>query len=142
MHPVPRRRVLSAALAIATGLTLLPQPASAATTGTLSLPAPTGPYRVGATALDLKDTSRADPWVPTDPARELMVTLWYPTHVAHGTTIPYATAAESEGYLNGKHLGFRPNGYIPALFDLTPHLKAGQNVLAVKVDDKIGRAHV
>src|SRR4051794_8513039 len=38
-------------------------------------------------------------------------------------------------YLNGKHLGFRPNGYIPALFDLTPHLKTGPNVLAVKVND-------
>ena len=110
MHPVPRRRVLGAALAIATGLALLPQSASAATTGTLSLPAPTGPYRVGATALDLKDTSRADPWVPTDPARELMVSLWYPTHAGHGTTMAYATAAESEGYLNGKHL----TDYLPS----------------------------
>jgi dienelactone hydrolase len=104
MHLVPRRRVLGAALAIATGLTVLPQPASAATTVVLSLPAPTGPHHVGATVLDLKDTSRADPWVPTDPARELMVTMWYPTDVNHGTTIQYETPAESEGYVAGKHL--------------------------------------
>lgn len=104
MHFVPRRRVLGAALAIATGLTVLPQPASAATTVVLSLPAPTGPHHVGATVLDLKDTSRTDPWVPTDPARELMVTMWYPTDVKHGTTIQYETPGESEGYVAGKHL--------------------------------------
>ena len=104
MHCVPRRRVLGAALAIATGLTFLPQPASAATTVVLSLPAPTGPHHVGATVLDLTDTSRADPWVPTDPARELMVTMWYPTNVNHGTTIQYEAPAESEGYIAGKHL--------------------------------------
>jgi dienelactone hydrolase len=104
MHLVPRRRVLGAALALATGLTVLPQPASAATTVVLSLPAPTGPRHVGATVLDLKDTSRADPWVPTDPTRELMVTMWYPTNVNHGTTIQYETPAESEGYVTGKHL--------------------------------------
>ena len=104
MHLVSRRRVLGAALAIATGLTVLPQPASAATTVVLSLPAPTGPHHVGATMLDLKDTSRADPWVPTDPARELMVTMWYPTDVNHGTTIQYETPAESQGYVAGKHL--------------------------------------
>jgi dienelactone hydrolase len=104
MYLVPRRRVLGAALAIATGLTVLPQPAIAATTVVLSLPAPTGPHHVGATVLDLKDTSRADPWVPTDPARELMVTMWYPTNVNHGTRIQYETLAESEGYVTGKHL--------------------------------------
>ncbi|MDT7803898.1 MAG: hypothetical protein QOI78_7331 [Actinomycetota bacterium] len=104
MHLVHRGRVLGAALAIATGLTVLPQPASAAATVALSLPAPTGPHRVGATVLDLKDPSRADPWVPSDPARELMVTLWYPTDVKHGSTIPYETREESEGYVAGKHI--------------------------------------
>jgi dienelactone hydrolase len=101
---LPRRRILGAALAVATGLTLLSQPAGATTSTTLLIPAPTGAHHVGATALDLKDTSRADPWVPTDPARELMVTMFYPTNVNHGTTIPYETAAESEGYIAGKHL--------------------------------------
>ena len=104
MHRIPRRRVLGAALAIAMGLTVFAQPAGAANTVVLSIPAPTGPHHVGATTLDLTDTSRADPWVPTEPARELMVTMWYPTDVDHGTTIQYETPAESEGYVAGKHL--------------------------------------
>lgn len=98
------RHVLISALAVTTVLTVSPQPAIAAATVVLSVPAPTGPHHVGATVLDLKDTSRADPWVPTDPARELMVTMWYPTDVNHGTTIRYETPAESEGYVAGKHL--------------------------------------
>lgn len=104
MHLVSGRRVLGAALATAVGLTVLPLPASAATVPVLSIPAPTGPHHVGATMLDLKDTSRADPWVPSDPARELMVTMWYPTDATRGTTIRYETTAESEGYVAGKHL--------------------------------------
>jgi len=68
---VPLRRILGAALAVATGLTLVAQPASAATSDTLSLPPPTGPHQVGASSVYLKDTSRADPWVPSQPAREL-----------------------------------------------------------------------
>jgi predicted dienelactone hydrolase len=43
----------------------------------LSLPAPTGPYPVGATELHLVDRDRADPWVAGRP-RELMTTVWYP----------------------------------------------------------------
>jgi predicted dienelactone hydrolase len=43
----------------------------------LRLPAPTGPYRVGATELHLVDGDRPDPWVTGRP-RELMVTVWYP----------------------------------------------------------------
>jgi dienelactone hydrolase len=42
--------------------------------------------------------------VPTDPARELMVTMWYPTDVDHGSTIRYETPAESAGYVAGKHI--------------------------------------
>jgi dienelactone hydrolase len=104
MHLICRRRVLGAALAIVTGLTVMPQSASATTTVALSLPAPAGPHRLGATVLDLKDTSRADPWVPTDPARELMVTMWYPTDVNRGSTIQYETLEESEGYVAGKQI--------------------------------------
>jgi hypothetical protein len=44
----------------------------------LSLPAPTGPHRVGTTSLHLVDDSRIDPLAPTPRARELMVRLWYP----------------------------------------------------------------
>ncbi len=40
----------------------------------------------------------------------------------------------SEVYLNGHLLGKRPNGYMSFMYDLTPHLKDGDNVLAVRVD--------
>ncbi len=40
-------------------------------------------------------------------------------------------------YLNGQHLGFHPYGYTSFHYDLTPHLRYGdeENVLAVRVDD-------
>ncbi|WP_443939401.1 beta-galactosidase GalB [Pedobacter sp. MW01-1-1] len=41
----------------------------------------------------------------------------------------------SEVYLNGKLLGKRPYGYISFSYELTPYLKEGKNVLAVKVDN-------
>ena len=40
----------------------------------------------------------------------------------------------SEVYLNGHLLGKRPNGYASFMYDLTPYLKKGDNVLAVRVD--------
>lgn len=40
----------------------------------------------------------------------------------------------SEVYLNGHLLGKRPNGYISFLYDMTPYLKEGDNVLAVRID--------
>ena len=40
----------------------------------------------------------------------------------------------SEVYLNGHLLGKRPNGYISFMYDLTPYLRQGDNVLAVRVD--------
>ena len=40
----------------------------------------------------------------------------------------------SEVYLNGHLLGRRPNGYISFLYDMTPYLNEGDNVLAVRVD--------
>lgn len=40
----------------------------------------------------------------------------------------------SEVYLNGHLLGKRPNGYISFLYDMTPYLKEGENVLSVRVD--------
>lgn len=42
--------------------------------------------------------------------------------------------ANCDVWLNGTHLGFNPNGYMPFGFDLTPHLAAsGENVLALRV---------
>jgi len=40
----------------------------------------------------------------------------------------------SEVWLNGHSLGKRPNGYIPFQYELTPFLKKGKNIVAVKVD--------
>ena len=72
--------VVGVVLAVAAGKWL---PAPAAHAGTdatprLSLPAPTGPHRVGTTSLHLVDDSRTDPLAPTPRVRELMVRLWYP----------------------------------------------------------------
>ncbi len=40
----------------------------------------------------------------------------------------------SEVYLNGQLLGKRPNGYVSFLYDLTPYLRDGENLLSVRVD--------
>ena len=40
----------------------------------------------------------------------------------------------SDVWINGHHLGKRPYGYISFSYDLTPYLKKGSNVLAVRVD--------
>ncbi|NBE55062.1 alpha/beta hydrolase [Streptomyces sp. YC537] len=60
------------------------------------LPRPTGPRAVGTTALHLTDESRPDPWVAGADARELMVSLWYPTSSPHGRRAQYMTPTESE----------------------------------------------
>lgn len=45
----------------------------------------------------------------------------------------------SDVWINGHHLGFRPNGYISFQYNLTPYLNYGQqkNVIAVKVDNSV-----
>ncbi|MEV7196725.1 hypothetical protein AB0N81_33730 [Streptomyces sp. NPDC093510] len=45
---------------------------------TAHLPAPTGPYEIGTASARLVDRSRHDPWVPSRPYRELMISVWYP----------------------------------------------------------------
>ncbi|MEU8661540.1 alpha/beta hydrolase family protein [Actinoplanes philippinensis] len=74
----------------------------------LHLPPPTGRYAVGATDVYLKDTSRPDPWVPEQTARELMVTLWYPTNTRHGTRAEFLSAEESRLLVEGKHVPVTP----------------------------------
>lgn len=41
----------------------------------------------------------------------------------------------SDVWINGRHLGKRPFGYIGFHYDLTPHLVEGRNVVAVRVDN-------
>ncbi|MEU4521481.1 esterase [Amycolatopsis sp. NPDC024027] len=75
-----------------------------ARTSTPYLPAPTGDRPVGSTAVYLKDTSRPDPWVPSVPYRELMVSLFYPAASAKGPKTQYLTAEESAALLQGSGL--------------------------------------
>jgi beta-galactosidase len=43
--------------------------------------------------------------------------------------------ANSDVWINGQHLGHRPNGYVSFNYDITDHVKFGEdNVLAVKAD--------
>jgi beta-galactosidase len=45
---------------------------------------------------------------------------------------------KSDVWVNGHHLGFRPNGYISFRYELTPYLNfGGNNVIAVKVDNAV-----
>jgi beta-galactosidase/beta-glucuronidase len=46
----------------------------------------------------------------------------------------------SEVFINGVSVGKRPNGYVSFMYDLTPHLKIGQeNLLSVRVDHSLER---
>ncbi|GGO62845.1 alpha/beta hydrolase family protein [Nonomuraea cavernae] len=76
--------------------------------GPATLPAPTGPHPVGTIALYLKDISRPDPWNLDADARELKVTLWYPTEQRDGQHAPYMTPKESELLLKGTGIASAP----------------------------------
>lgn len=82
---------------------------SFAMTSTPYLPAPTGSHPVGSTSVYLKDTSRPDPWTPSVPYRELMVSLLYPAASAHGPKTRYMTPAESAAMLDGSGLDVAPD---------------------------------
>jgi beta-galactosidase len=41
----------------------------------------------------------------------------------------------SDVWINGVHLGHRPNGYVGFVYDITQHLLPGVNVVAVRVDN-------
>lgn len=45
--------------------------------------------------------------------------------------------ANSDVWINGHHLGKRPNGYSALHYELTPYLVAGKNILAVRADNSI-----
>ncbi|MGB3441804.1 MAG: alpha/beta hydrolase [Actinophytocola sp.] len=86
------------AMLIALALVLSATPA-AAEQAPPALPAPTGTHPVGTTSLYLKDISRPDPWVPSVPYRELMVSVFYPASRSHGPRTQYVTPAESAALL-------------------------------------------
>jgi dienelactone hydrolase len=131
MAHLPRRRLVGAAIAVASGLLLLgTNTATAAASDTLHLLRPTGPSAVGATNIYLKDTSRPDPWVPEMNARELMITVWYPTSARHGTRAQYMTPEESKLFLEGKRLT-----------DLPPDILSTVQTNAYADAQPAGRAH-
>jgi hypothetical protein len=53
----------------------------------VTLPAPSGPYRVGRAVYDWTDAARGDPYAPArGTPRELSVWVWYPADPARGAT--------------------------------------------------------
>jgi beta-galactosidase len=43
----------------------------------------------------------------------------------------------SDVWINGHHLGQYPNGYMSFHYDLTPHIKSGENIITVRVDNAL-----
>ncbi|MGW7006826.1 alpha/beta hydrolase [Streptomyces sp. NPDC054933] len=77
-------------------------PGATGAPGELTLPAPTGPYRVGMVNLHLRDQTRTDPWEPGNKLRELMVSLWYPaTDTAHHPAAPWMQSLAAAHFLAG-----------------------------------------
>jgi beta-galactosidase len=58
-----------------------------------------------------------------------------PTAARRAFVVFDGVMANSDVYLNGELLGHRPYGYVSFEYELTPHLQAGKNVIAVRVDD-------
>jgi dienelactone hydrolase len=81
-----RRTLLATALtagaAVPLGAAAVPLgaagPAWAMAPAMLTLPRPTGPYRIGTVSLHLVDRSRPDPVAGAGRHRELMISVWYP----------------------------------------------------------------
>ncbi|MDF2269283.1 alpha/beta hydrolase [Streptomyces coacervatus] len=84
-------------LSAASSQAATPAPAvtAAVTDVHLTLPRPTGPHAVGLSTLDLVDTHRQDPWVPSAGPRRLMVSVFYPARPGTGAPAPYMTAEEA-----------------------------------------------
>jgi beta-galactosidase len=80
-------------------------------------------------------TTGSGAWLPSGVA-------WYRKHF----TVPAADAGKrvfiefdgvmdlSKVWINGQQLGYRPNGYSSFRYELTPYLKAGDNVISVRAD--------
>jgi hypothetical protein len=62
-----------------------------------TLPPPTGNLHMGVVPLHLVDRSRPDPWVSSQPVRELMVSVWYPARRTHAQPGLPVAAAERVG---------------------------------------------
>ena len=116
--PVPRRSALATGLALPLGLLIAgcssdnahqashpahparsSQPTRPRLSTRLTLPPPTGPFQIGTVSLHLIDTSRPDPWVPSDRTRQLMIQIWYPAdHADSYPRAPYTTPATARAW--------------------------------------------
>ncbi|MFF4508064.1 alpha/beta hydrolase family protein [Streptomyces sp. NPDC001401] len=111
-----RAAMLSAVAAVA----LSAVPARAAAAGArgagpvrLTLPAPGGPYPVGTVSLRLVDASRADPWVASQPYRELMIGIRYPARSVGGyPAAPQMLPGEAAGFAALNNLTDVPSGRV------------------------------
>ncbi|MGC4813161.1 alpha/beta hydrolase family protein [Micromonospora sp. DT228] len=114
-----RRGLVGAALA--TGVSLPLGIAGRATAATadpglvrLTLPQPTGPYRVGTVSLHLVDRSQPDPLAGPGRYRELMVSVWYPARdVRRYPRAPWMTPASMRALLDSA--GFAPDAALAPL---------------------------
>lgn len=91
MCRAPRLLLITATAAVATvviGLAGAIAYASVQSQRPVTLPAPTGPHRVGRTVYDWTDLARSDPYAPRPSTpRELSVWVWYPADPAPGTPV-------------------------------------------------------
>ncbi|WP_406440244.1 hydrolase [Streptomyces sp. NBC_01613] len=97
-----RATLLSAAAALA--LSAVPARAASAGPGKagsvrLTLPTPSGPYVVGTVSLHLVDASRCDPWITSQPYRQLMIGIRYPARTVAGyPAAPQMLPGEAAGF--------------------------------------------
>ena len=59
-----------------------------------------------------------------------------PSTASHVTIYFDGVYMNSDVYINGHFLGNHPYGYTPFSYDLTPYLKNGENILAVRVNNE------
>lgn len=71
--------VAASARATSRPASALPTPSHRAKGVTLTLPAPSGRHATGESSFRLVDGRRTDPWVPGQPYRELMISVFYPS---------------------------------------------------------------
>ncbi len=70
---------------------------------------------------------------------------WYRKHFVLPKSVVSKTAwiefdgvyQNSDVWINGQHLGHYPNGYMSFYYDLTPYIKAGENIITVRVDNSL-----
>ncbi|WEV27863.1 alpha/beta hydrolase [Streptomyces sp. 71268] len=65
----------------------------------MRLPAPSGPYRIGAGVLHVVDRKRPDPWLGAGSVRQVMATAWYPAGDVRGRPrMPQMTARAAASF--------------------------------------------